>query len=415
MMWFMLHGTLLVTLALMVWRKERSALRVAFWPAWLFKILTTFSVVLIHTHLYPESDIFFFYQWSIKLSEQALTDFPAFISFLFKAEEGYYAGEARSEFFAKLLSIVAVLTHQDMWLMSLWLSMLSFYAAWNLTVVIARWRPAWKWRAAVAFLFLPSAVFWTSGLLKETVAMAAVFFIISVFVRLWSGKRLSLWDYFLLLPLIWIAWKLKYYYVAVLLPVMLAALLTRFVRERIHVNLFSEVLFLKVVFLLLILISGLFHPNLRPAKLIRIVAENHNQMILNTESNHLTNAEIIEPSLKSLLLHIVPGIINGLFAPWQPDFTHAFYMLSVLENWLLILITLLAAAGMAVPAGADERLLLWATLIYCVLLALWLGIAVPAAGTLVRYKAGFVSCWVLLMMPGAMRTLQRLRILKPMI
>lgn len=238
--------------------------------------------------------------------------------------------------------------------------------------------------------------------------MAGIFMTMSVFIRIWSGQRPRFREYILLLPSVWIAWKLKYYYVALLLPVMMAAFITRYTGKKLlHLTTLREVLFFKLFFLLLLLLPGLFHPNLRPGKLLHVVTESHNQYVQQADIRHLTNAEIIEPSATGILPHVLPGLANGLFAPWLPDFSNGFYMLSVIENWLLILLSAIAIPRMVIPAHAEQRILLWATLIYCMSLALWLGLAVPAAGTLVRYKVGFISCYLLIILPGGMRQLNR--------
>lgn len=408
--WYGLHGALLIALAWLVWKRQSSGLRNLFWWAWLFKIITTLVVVVVHRHHYPDSDMLSFYNWAAESAKNAANDFSHFIGFLFKPSEGYYTGEARSEFFVKILSLFAFANQNDMVLMSLWLSMFPFFTAWRVVHVLVKREPQLKRAAIIAFLFYPSAVFWTSGILKETLAMAGIFFIISVFLRLWYGQRPGLWEYMLLMPSIWIAWKLKYYYVALLFPVMMASFITRYTgKHLLNLTTLREVLFYKAVFLMLILIPGLFHPNLRPGKLMQVVAESHNQFVQQAGIRHLSDTDLVEPSAAGILSHMLPALVQGLFAPWQPDFSDVFYMLSVVENWLLILLSLIALSGLAIPVHAGQRILLWATLIYCVSMALWLGLAVPAAGTLVRYKAGFLSCYLMLILPVAINQLNRLR------
>lgn len=408
--WWVLHTVLIVILIRFVWKKQEGSLRSFFWPAWTGKVLATVVVLVIHRHYYPQSDMFFFYDRATQLSQRAISDFPGFINWLFTPAGGYYPGEARTEFFVKLISLVALFTQHNILLMSLWLSQLSFFSSWHLVQVLAKWQPAWKWPAIVAFLFYPSVVFWTSGIMKETVAMAGMYFIMTVFVKLWTMQRPTWWEYVLMVLSVWLAWKLKYYYVAVLMPVLLAALLTREVGKRkLEITTTREMFLFTATFFLLILLPGLFHPNLRPARLIQVVAENHNHMVMNAGSTHLTGTEIIEPRITDVASHILPGLVNGLFAPYAPDFSNVFYMLSVIENWLLVLLTVCSMPALFFRMDGRERVLLWAAFTFCMVLACWLGIAVPAAGTLVRYKVGFLSCWVLLVLLGVKYTWVRFR------
>jgi hypothetical protein len=48
--------------------------------------------------------------------------------------------------------------------------------------------------AALAFLFFPSVVFWSSGLVKETLALAGIFWMSTIFLRFLKGEKISVFS-----------------------------------------------------------------------------------------------------------------------------------------------------------------------------------------------------------------------------
>jgi hypothetical protein len=398
---------LVATLAWWASRKLNPSQVRLYWPALGLKILAGLAVGFVHRQYYPNSDVVMFHTWSREVWQQALQDPASYMHFLLQPDTGYYTGQDRSVFFVKLLSLFALITRADYWLMSVWTSVVSFYAVWYLVQTLIRIEPKWKWPAVLAFLFLPSSIFWTSGLLKETLAVAGMWMCFAVFLKWWYKLPLSWYDYALVCPALAIAWKLKYYMVAVALPLMLAAALTRVIVQKITQAKRFGMLVLVALAFLLFLLPGLFHPNLRPGRVLHVVAENHNLMVQQHQDNlRLTSHSWLEPTASVMLRQGLPAVFNGLYAPYQPQAEFSFYMCAVAESWLLLALTALAAVRASVPQG-PHRILLVGVFLYCLLLAGLLGLAVPAVGTLVRYRAAFISWWVFVLLLSILKVRTR--------
>src|SRR5690606_10878610 len=132
----------------------------------------------------------------------------------------------RALFLSKTASVFSLLTNHNYWMISIYFSFLSFLGSWFLISVL---RKIYSDISApvVAFLFFPSIVFWTSGLIKESLAMACLFFLTAVFLKLYQYIRLSWWQWVLIPFSLWMLWNLKYYYLAIFLPVVTTTLVMR--------------------------------------------------------------------------------------------------------------------------------------------------------------------------------------------
>src|SRR5690606_10865836 len=104
-------------------------------------------------------------------------DFSAYLNILFHPSataSGLQLTDPRAIFLTRIASVFDVLTQHNYWLISAWFSFIGFLGAWYLVVTLRRLIPSVGVAAVVAFLFLPSATFWSSGLIKETLAMAGL-------------------------------------------------------------------------------------------------------------------------------------------------------------------------------------------------------------------------------------------------
>ncbi len=127
---------------------------------------------------------------------------------------------------------------------------------------------------------LSSVVFWTSGLVKESIAMAALCFLIMFFVKIYCSVRLQWWEWVLLPIALWLLWNLKYYYVAVLLPVAVTAIvMKRVVAPFLKIkSIVLYVIIWLVVFAVPLLVVSRIHPNFYPEYFLEVIAGSYAQI-----------------------------------------------------------------------------------------------------------------------------------------
>jgi hypothetical protein len=379
-----------------VWRSDHSVIKKFFWPAAILKLLAGLAVGLIHYRYYPQSDTIQFFESALSMRETAMRDFAEYEKMLFSVPEGHFLGEHRTLLFTKLISVVTLLTGSNYFLSSLFFSLIAFVAAWNLARWITRLMPAMAIPAVVALLFFPSCIFWSSGILKESLAMAGIFYLASLAIKTWLRYRLSLLNILLMMLALWMVWSLKYYYAVIFIPVAFATLLTQRLTEMVHISFFRQCLLFIGITLVMLLAGGLFHPNLKIERIPGIIYDTHQLSLAKSDSDNVTHYTNLKPTWGSLLAHAPLAFISGLFAPLVPRLSNPFQVVAVFENLVLLVFTVFAFPGIRQIPRMPNRLWVLAILIYVVVLSVFIALSTPNVGTLVRYRVGYLPFFVLL-------------------
>jgi hypothetical protein len=380
-----------------VWRWDNSVIKKFYWPAAIVKLLAGVAIGFIHYRYYIQSDTVFFFESARQLREVALHDMPGYLTILFSVPEGYFQGEHRTLLFVKLVSVTALLTDGNYYLSSLYFSLISFLAAWNLARWIAKLVPSMAVPAVVALLYFPSCVFWSSGILKESLAMAGIYYLAGLAIKAWLRSRLSLPDILLMGLALWIVWSLKYYYAMVLMPVVLGVLLTNRLAAKLQPSSFvKEGVIFSCIIVLLALTGGLLHPNLEPGKIPHVIYSTHQQSLANSNPDNVIQYSDLSSTWGSILLHAPRALASGLFAPVVPRLSNPFQQLAVVENLVLLVFTVFAFPYLRRIPASPYRLWVVAIVVYVAVLAVFISLCTPNIGTLVRYRVGFLPFFVLL-------------------
>ncbi|MCK6616674.1 MAG: hypothetical protein L6Q51_03435 [Cyclobacteriaceae bacterium] len=380
-----------------VWRKDSSTIKKFYWPAAIFKLVAGMAVGFIHYRYYAQSDTVQFYESALQLREMALRDVTTYLKMLVAIPDGYFLGENRTLLFVKLVSVTTLFTGGNYYLSSLFFSLLSFLAAWNLALWITRLNPALAIPAVVALLFFPSCVFWSSGILKESLAMAGLFYLASFSIKLGLRHQLTLLNILLVVPALWIVWSLKYYYAAVFIPAAMALLLTQYMIRKFKQTAFiSQVFIFLAVLAFFLLLGGLLHPNLKTDRVPHVVYETHQLALAQSKPDNLIHYNSLRPTWGGLLLHTPHAFVSGLFAPVIPRFSNFLQVLSVIESVMLLVLTFFSFPTISRLPDTPNRLWVVAVLVYIALLAVFISLSTPNVGTLVRYRVGYLPFFVLL-------------------
>lgn len=250
---------------------------------------------------------------------------------------------------------------------------------------------------AWAFFFVPSVVFWTSGLLKETLALALVTAIIVVFDRLfitnklknWRGVAsaaasagLILWLYalkpYMLLALVPFLW---FWYIGekkwLSKPTGRWLLLGGLIIFLIALN-FTTYNFQYIIGQM----RGLrYEISIRP----------------NFEGN--TNAStfyinLAEPSVWEYIYKSPLAAFTTLYRPFWGDGLNRFYFVSIVENTLLLLGTIYLIVFKIRFKQILSQPIVWFLGGFSIMYAIFLGFTIPNFGSLLRYRAIIVELWV---------------------
>lgn len=398
------HSIVLLSLAFMLWKREPSSIRKFFWPALFAKLVAGIVLGLVYIYYYPVGDTFSYFEDGSRLARLARTDLSAYIDFLWNSNgasairDQLTFQQPRALFLSKITSVACLFSGGNYWIISLYFSFISFYGAWFLFRIIARLYPLLQDAALLALLFFPSVVFWTSGLIKESLAMAALYYIVGIFLKLWAAEKIRIVQWLLLPICLWPLWSLKYYYLAVLLPVLFTALVFRLLLSpRIAFRSWAlEFLAWAVVFLLPLYIVSQTRPNFNPGRFLEVIVSNYEDFVELSEPQDVIRYEGLHADAVSVLRYAPKALFSGLFRPFIWEAENIFQRLIAFENIFLVVLLLTSFPRWKMLVRSHHRILILSGVVYVVLLGVFLALSTPNFGTLARYRVGFLPFFILL-------------------
>lgn len=389
--------TVLACICYRLWMHERSSLRKFFWPALLFRLATGLLLGLVYLHYYTVGDTFLYFKDGVTLAQVARNDFNSYVSFLWMGDESFSFWtdlsfqQPRALFLSKVVSVLCLLCYDNYWIISLWFSLLTFVSAWLLVKKIKELYPATEIAAVIGFLFFPSAVFWGSGLIKESMALAGLFFLSIIVLTMWNKKRVSAMEWILVAVAIWVVWNLKYYFLAVFLPVTATAFITKALVSRMKLKTFvGEVALWCGIFFIPILLMSVLHPNFYLHRLMDVVVLSYQEFYDISNTEDLIHYRDLQPTVLSIARNSPRALVSGFFRPFITEAHGLLQWFGAIENLILLGLFLFALPGIKKIRTSENRLLLFSTIVYVFILCIFLSLSTPNFGTLSRYRVGFL-------------------------
>jgi hypothetical protein len=399
---FIFHLCLIFFIAFRLWKRE-TVFRSVFWPLLLIKLAAGICLGLLYLYYFPVADTFDYFKDASKLQALALRNLSQYAQFLL-FNTGLDSldltfNQPRALFLTKITSVFNILTGNNYWLISLYFSLISFSGAWFLVKTINRFVFSVAAPAVIAFLLLPSVVFWTSGVIKETFAMAALFYLSAIFLKVWYGERPTVLQYLAVAIGLWVLWNLKYYFMAIFLPVVCTSLLYKFIiGERFQRSAVLEIAVWFAMLILPVFLITFLHPNFYPDRLLNVIVLNnagYNELSSPDDVVHFSNLKATVPSILS---NAPWALFSGLFRPLLWESGTVLQFLLGLENAVLLLFFVAALRNIKKIFMSPYRLLVLALLMYVLLLCILITLAAPNFGTLSRYRSGYLSFFVFLIL-----------------
>jgi hypothetical protein len=395
------HILLIFLVAFHIWKKE-TVLKKVFWVALVLKLAAGICLGLLYTYYYSVSDTFVYFHDAGKLATLAPNDFPAYLSVLLSDETHSLSltfDESRALFLTKITSLFSLVTGDNYWLISLYYSFISFYACWFLVKTLQQHIPSTIWAAVIAFLFSPSALFWTSGLLKESLAVASLYYLTAIFLKIWFKDRIHRAYYLVAVFGLWILWNLKYYYFAVFVPVAFTTLLYRYlVGEKLRSSPLKQVLVWAGLLILPVLLITLLHPNFDHDRLMNVIVTNNAAYEQLSFPGDFVRFQNLRPEPLSLLKNAPWALFSGLFRPLFWEASTILQFIAGVENTFILCLFLASLLHVTRYLSSSHRLLVLALVVYVVLLCIFITLSAPNFGTLSRYRAGFISFFVFIIL-----------------
>jgi hypothetical protein len=201
-----------------------------FFPALTAKILGALALGFIYQFYYSGGDTYNFHTYGSRHIWEAFMDNPATgFKLLFgdgSNEIGIYKYSSRIPFFhdrssfmvIRIAAVFDLFTFSSYSATAVFFAVISFIGLWMLFVAFYEVRPDLHRLIAIATLFVPSVVFWGSGLLKDTITLAGLGIATLLVKRIFLDKRLNIFNVLLLLLCFYIIFSIKKYILLSYLP-----------------------------------------------------------------------------------------------------------------------------------------------------------------------------------------------------
>jgi len=383
-------------------RQSYSLLKPFFWAGLTVKLLAGIGVAVLYQYYYKEGDVFYIFQQGVLLKQLLIESPLDFWNFPHTGKElhEYYFGafkdlNSRVIFFSKIVAVSNLLTANNLFLTSLWFSFISFLGFWYLANVLVRLFPQTSVALFLSFFLLPSVVFWSSGLLKESLICGFICLTIGLVLDVLHFQNKPFRIFVKLLGvacLLWLSWKIKYYYVAILIPVLFSYFVVYQCNKKYSLSFIKQVGLYFFCFISGILLASLSNPNFSLDYFLIAIKDSYDTMIETTDADNMIFFMDFDGSFMNLVRNIPTAIFASLFEPlvWETE-----------KNWLKILVgaenifiysLLFFATPPSLKVGKHSLLLL-SCLLYIFFLASFLAFTTPSIGTLVRYKVAFLPFW----------------------
>ncbi len=372
-----------------------------YWSAFGFKIICGWLVGLLYTHYYQANDTWLFFHDATQLADVSKTNVWHYIKILTGIDSETVLTTTipngdRSFLIIRLTSFFCLISSNNYWACAAYFSFFSFIASWFLFMEVSRYFDQSNVAASFAFLFFPSIIFWSSGIVKETLALGGIYFLVMIFLRVTRTQKIS-WRELLLGGLsVYLAWGLKYYWVAILLIVFVTALLHRLVTDKSKWARRFKVTSWVLLFLMLTVAISFIHPNFHLSGVMDVIVSNHNEFLKISKPYGVIHYFQLEPSFASLFLNSPLALASGLFRPFIWEAHGLMAIIASLENFILLVLFISALPGLRGFPSSSKRLLILSVAIYIGLLCMFLALSTPNFGTLSRYRVGFLPFFVFL-------------------
>ena len=397
----LLHIILISGLAWRFRRRQSAALKKLYWPALGFKLACGVCLGWLYTYYYSVADTFIYFEDASRVASLARQDVTAYLEFLF-LNRGADSVELtfqvpRAVFLTRLTSVFCLLTGDNYWVIGFYFSFISFMASWYLVQTIIRNIPGVGLAAATAFLFFPSLIFWTSGLLKEALSIAALFFITASFLKICFREKISLWEAVVVLLSFVILWNLKYYYVAVLVPVIFTTLCYRFlVPGRLEISRSVRAFLWAAIFVLPLTLITFLHPNFNADRILDVIITNHHAYQRFSDHDDVVHFHDLRATPVSMLVNAPWALFSGLFRPLFWEASTLVQFVAGVENTVLLLLFLASLLRFKKIFSSPHQLLVLGLVVYVAMLCVLITFSAPNFGTLSRYRVGYLPFFILI-------------------
>lgn len=388
--------------------KDKSTRRY-FIPALSLKLFGAIALGLVYKFYYGGGDTFNYFQHGSRYIWEAFLDNPMAGFWMIFGTNCDYSNEYSSYvsnilffcdnssyFIVRLSGFVGLFTFHTYTVNALFFALLSFAGVWTMFTTFSKLYPNLKKEIIFACFYLPSVIFWGSGLMKDSITFGCLGLFFGAFYKIFIVKRYSKMDIFLFVCSFFVIKTVKIYIILSFIP---AALLWLFMVYNDRIRSKVTRLLLRPIMLMIGVLFGYLAADYVSKEDARYSINRITQTAQET-SSWLTYVSKMEKGSGYDLGHVdftIWGLIKKfplavnvtLFRPYVWESKNIVMLLSAFESLFFLYLTLstLRLVGFKrLIVVLSEHPIVSASLIFTLTFAFAIGISTSNFGTLVRYK-----------------------------
>jgi len=413
---WLLYFTVIFT-ALWFYRHSKADDTIYKWflTGFLVKVFGGVFFSLIFVYYYKFGDSFEYYRGAVMLGNTFLNSPSDYFDLLLSESSHNHVGHLRQYtdslaysdspeewFMVKLISPISVLTFKSYLTINLFMSIISFFGSWKLFKVFSSILPKQKKYAFIASFLIPSMIFWGSGLMKDTLTLAGINYMI--YILYFGIVKGNFRIIYLLGAIFWfyITFTLKSYIVIAFLP---SVILTLYFKYKSHIqSQFLRAISTPIIFTLFLII-GFFSLKVLSETSTKYNANQLEGSIKGFHSWHTTlggssyNLGDVEYTVMGAFKKIPAALNVTFFRPYIWEARSIVVILGALESVLLfsLFIYILIKTKMNPFKFLKDTVLLKALIVFILIFGFAVGFTSYNFGALGRYKMPVMSLFAFLL------------------
>ena len=324
----------------------------------------------------------------------------------FDVDTGYPAmymfKDSRTYLVMKITSVICFIAQGGFLSTTLLLALVSYKWIWGLYEIIVCKYLLLQKELAFSFLFIPSVVFWGSGIMKDTFTFNATCYAFCGVYNVFIAKKNRLNNLFFLAIAVYVILSIKSYILFALMPGLIV--FVNFERIRNVGSLFTKLfvipsVFLGVLFLLQIFLidfSDMFG-RYSSDRILEEAAIQQQDLKRDVYGSNSFDIGEFEPTLSGVLAKFPAAVNAAVFRPYIWETGSPTMLVSGIENLVISLISIYFLLLLG-PFKILTFIVKDPYLIFCLLFTLVLGFGVGLStsnfGALVRYKIPFMPFFI---------------------
>ncbi|WP_156027101.1 hypothetical protein [Sporocytophaga myxococcoides] len=315
----------------------------------------------------------------------------------------YFSQDPSSYFLIRIGAILSVFSFGTYSIIGLFFAIISFSGLWKMYVTLIKIYPTLHKELAISIFFIPSVSFWGSGLMKDSLTLAALSFAFSYFLKYFILKERKTLYLGIILIMLFVLKSVKIYIALCFIP---AALIYLFVYFNFKIRSRTLRLFIKPVFL----VTGFTLAFLAISKLSetdsRYSLDNFVQTAKKTSSwiSYVSVKEggsyytlgTYDASLSGMLKIAPSAVWVTLFRPYPWESKNIVMTLSSLESLIFLIFTLYVfrKGPVSLFRVINSDPYLQFALLFALTFSFAVGVSTYNFGSLVRYKTPMMSFYM---------------------